>query len=141
MANSAMFGGLVVDETGNAAKVEYVGERACYVVDDDGFVRHIDAEEVDRQVLRFMGGQVEDHRDEAVTQMMDMMNKDDIFTKAAIESTINNMEDNVGQPIPEQARQWLGMLGFRVVIDYDGTVTNIEMPEMPEGGFPGLGGM
>jgi len=111
------------------------------VVDDDGFVRHIDAEEVDRQVLRFMSGEVEEHRGEAVSQMMQMMDKDDIFTKAAIESTINNMEDNVGQPIPEQARQWLGMLGFRIVIDYDGTVTDIQMPEMPEGGFPGLGGM
>jgi len=141
MANSAMFGGLVVDENGEAAKVKYVGERACYVVDDDGFVRHIDAEEVDRQVLRFMSGEVEEHRGEAVSQMMQMMDKDDIFTKAAIESTINNMEDNVGQPIPEQARQWLGMLGFRIVIDYDGTVTDIQMPEMPEGGFPGLGGM
>lgn len=138
MANAAMFGGLVVDENNNAAKVKYVGESACYVVDDDGFLRHIDAEQVDRQVLLFMREQVEGHRDMAVDQMMQMMDKDDLFTKAAIESTINNMEENVGQPIPEQARQYLGMLGFRIVIDFDGTVKDIEMPEMPEDGFPGL---
>ena len=44
MAGSAMFAGLVVDEDGNAAEVAYVGENACYVVDDDDFRRHIDAE-------------------------------------------------------------------------------------------------
>ena len=60
--------------------------------------------------------------------MLDMMGKDDIFTKAAVESSIDNIEDSVGQPIPEEARQFLGMLGFRVVIDYEGTVVDMELP-------------
>lgn len=128
MATNAMFAGLVVDEDGNAAEIAYVGENACYVVMDDDFKRHIDAEEVDRQVLRYMRGQVEENRDIAVTQMMDMLGKDDIFTKAAVESSINNIDQNVGQPIPEEARQWMGMLGFRIVIDFHGNVTDIQMP-------------
>ena len=128
MAGSAMFAGLVVDEEGNAAEVAYVGENACYVVNDDDFRRHIDAEEVDRQVLRFMRGQVEDQRDLAVDAMLNMMGKDDIFTKAAVESSINNIEDSVGQPIPEDARQYLGMLGFRIVIDFHGNVVDMELP-------------
>jgi hypothetical protein len=128
MAGSAMFAGLVVDEEGNAAEVAYVGENACYVVNDDDFRRHIDAEEVDRQVLRFMRGQVEDQRDLAVDAMLNMMGKDDIFTKAAVESSINNIEDSVGQPIPEDARQYLGMLGFRIIIDFHGNVVDMELP-------------
>lgn len=128
MANNAMFAGLVVDEDGNAAEVAWVGENACYVVMDDDFRRHIDAEQVDKQVLRFMRGQVEEHRDLAVTQMLDMLGKDDIFTKAAVESSINNIDQQVGQPIPEEARQWMGMLGFRVVIDFHGNVTDIQLP-------------
>ena len=128
MAPTAMFAGLVFDEEGNVAELAHVGQDACYVVDDDGFRRHIDAAQVDVQVLRFMRGQVEDHRDLAVSTMLDMLGKDDIFTKAAIESSINNMEESVGQPIPEDARQWLGMLGFRIVIDFQGTVVDIEMP-------------
>jgi hypothetical protein len=56
------------------------------------------------------------------------MGKDDIFTKAALESSINRMEEAVGQPIPEEARQWMGMLGFRIVIDDQGNVVDIEMP-------------
>lgn len=128
MAKSAMFGGLVVDEAGNAADVAYVGANACYVVYDDDFKRHIDAEQIDRQVLQFMRNQVEDHRDVAVSAMLEIMGKDDIFTKAAVESSINNMDQAVGQPIPEQARQWLGMLGFRIVIDFHGHVVDIDMP-------------
>lgn len=128
MAQNAMFAGLVVDETGNAAEIAWVGANACYVVMDDDFRRHIDAEEVDKQVLRHMRGQVDEHRDIAVEQMMDMMGKDDLFTKAALEASINNIEENVGQPIPEEARQWMGMLGFRIVIDYQGNVVDIQMP-------------
>lgn len=128
MARNAMFTGLVVDEAGNLAEVALVGEKACYVVLDDDFRRHIDAEQVDAQVLRFMRDQVDDHRDIAVEQMLTMLGKDDIFTKVAVESSINNIEKNVGQPIPEEARQWMGMLGFRIVIDFHGNVTNIQMP-------------
>ena len=128
MTKSAMFGGLVVDENGKAADVAYVGENACYVVMDDDFKRHIDAGQVDIQVLRFMREQVQDNRELAVSQMLQMMGKDDIFTKAAVESSINNIDKQVGQPIPEDARQWLGMLGFRIVIDFHGNVTDIQMP-------------
>ncbi len=128
MANSAMFEGLVFDERRKAAQVNHVGERACYVVDEDGFLRHIDAAQVDQQVLEFLKGQVDEHRDLAVSGMLDLMGKDDIFTKAAVESSIDNIDQAVGQAIPEQSRQWLGMMGFRVIIDDQGEVVDIEMP-------------
>jgi len=128
MARTAMFTGLVFDQTGQVAEVTYVGENACYVVYEDDFKRHIDAALVDRQVLRFMRQQVEGNRDLAVGAMLEMMGRDDLFTKVAVESTIDRMEDAVGQPIPEDARQWLGMLGFKIVIDDQGEVVDIQMP-------------
>jgi hypothetical protein len=128
MARTAMFAGLVFDEAGNPAQIAYVGEDACYVIDDDDFHRHINAEGVDRAVLRFMREEVDDHREIAVQQMLEMMGQDDLFTKAAVESSINRMEDAVGQPIPEDARRWLGMLGFKIVIDVQGSVVDIQMP-------------
>ncbi len=134
MARTAMFAGLVFDEAGNPAEIAYVGEDACYVVDDDDFRRHIDAAQVDRAVLRFLRGQVEDNREIAVKSMLEMMGQDDVFTKAAVESSINRMEDAVGQPIPEDARQWLGMLGFKIVIDVHGSVVDIQMPAGGAGG-------
>ncbi len=136
MASAAMFAGLVFDEEGRPAEVDWVGQNACYVVLDDDFRRYIDAAQVDRQVLRFLREQVEGQREMAVTTMLEMLGKDDLFTKAAIEASIERMEEAVGQPIPEEARQWLGMLGFRVVIDFHGNVVNIQMPAggMDEGG-------
>lgn len=128
MAKSAMFAGLVFDESGRLAQVAHVGENACYVVMDGDFKRHVDAEVVDIQVLRFMRTQVEGQRDLAVKTMLDMLGKDDVFTKAALESSINNIEKNVGQPLPEDARQWIGMMGFKVIIDFHGTVVDIQMP-------------
>lgn len=136
MARTAMFAGLVFDEVGKPAEIAYVGEDACYVVDDDDFRRHINAAQVDRSVLRFLREQVEDNREIAVQSMLEMMGQDDVFTKAAVESSINNMEDSVGQPIPEDARQWMGMLGFRIVIDIHGNVVDVQMPS---GGIEGEG--
>ena len=128
MPNEAMFTGLVFDENDQPAELKFVGTQPCYVVDDDGFLRHIDAQGVDRQVMRFMREQVDGNRDVAVSAMLEMMGKDDIFSKAAVESSINNMEEAVGQPIPDQAKQWLGMLGFKIVINYEGEVVDVVMP-------------
>ncbi len=139
MARTAMFTGLVFDPQGQVAEVAWVGESACYVVYEDDFKRHIDAERVDRQVLRFMRQQVEGSRDLAVGAMLEMMGRDDLFTKAAVESTIDRMEENVGQPIPEDARQWLGMLGFRIVIDFHGDVVDIALPAAATGDDSGEG--
>ncbi len=128
MAQFAMFAGLVFDEAGNPAEVASVGNEACYVVLDEDFRRHIDAAELDRHVLRTLREQVEGSRDLAVSTMLDMMGQDDLFTKAAVESSIDRMEEAVGQPIPQDALQWLGMLGFRIVIDFHGHVVDLDMP-------------
>ncbi len=131
MQHSAMFEGLVIDEGGRTAPVEYVGARACYVVWDDDFKRYVDAAEVDAQVLRTMRAQVEDQRDIAVSTMLQMLGQDDLFTKAAVESSINNLEQAVGTPIPPDMRDTLGMLGFRIVIDDHGAVIDIVVPGKP----------
>ncbi len=131
MAPHAMFEGLVFDEEGKPAATTMIGEDAYYVLNDDDFRRHIDATVIDRQVLRFMRGQVEGAKDEAVEAMLQMMGKDDLFTKAAVESSINNMEDAVGNVIPVEGRQMLGMLGFKIKVDYQGNVLDINMPSAP----------
>ncbi|MGL4650481.1 MAG: hypothetical protein ACRC1H_13820 [Caldilineaceae bacterium] len=128
MARNAMFEGLVFDESGRPAPVEYVGENACYIVWDGDFKRFVDAAGVDGQVLRTLRELVEGQRDMAVTAMLQMMGQDDLFTKAAVESSINNMEKAVGQPMPYEMRMQLGMMGFRIVIDESGTMVDFAMP-------------
>jgi hypothetical protein len=61
--------------------------------------------------------------------MLQMLGKDDLFTKAMIDASIKNMDQILNQGLPEGARAWLGMLGFRVIVDTHGQVVRLEMPE------------
>lgn len=130
MANAAMFEGLVVDSEGRRLEVEWVGADACYIVDDAGFRRHIDASIVDQQVLGFLQKQVEAQKDAAVRGILQLLGKEDVFSKTAVEYSINHMDETLGQPLPPQARDVLGMMGFRIEIDERGDLLAIRMPEM-----------
>ena len=134
MAKQALFEGLVYDELEALVETTVIGEEAHYVVDDDGFRRHISSEEVDRQVLSIFLDQLEDNKDLAVDQMLKMMGKDDLFTKAAIDASLRqvDMEQIIAQGIPEQARNMMGMLGFRIVINFRGEVVKLDQPSSPE---------
>ena len=124
----ALFAGLVFNERDQPAEVVYLGETPFYVILDDDFRRHVEARAVDSQVMHWLRDRIMEHQDLVTEQAMRMIGRDDLFTKAAVESTIEHMEDAVGQPIPEEARQWLGMLGFKIIIDEQGTVVDIQMP-------------
>ncbi len=130
----AFFEGLIETEDGAPVSVATVGQTDYYVIDDAGFKRHVEADEVDRVVLAQFLGQMQEHRDEASQAMMKMMGSEDLFTKAAVDSTLKNVsvDQMLGQRLPSEARQWLGMLGLRVVIDYHGEVVRVEMPAAPE---------
>lgn len=134
MANRALFEGLVYDEEGNSVETAVIGTESYYVVNDDGFLRHVDSEVVDRQVLGVFLTQLEENKDLAVEQMLNMMGKDDLFTKAAIDASLRNidMDQIIAQGIPEQARNMMGMLGFRIVINHHGEVIKLDQPTMPD---------
>ncbi|MCB9420893.1 MAG: hypothetical protein H6667_13885 [Ardenticatenaceae bacterium] len=134
MARQAMFAGLVYDENERVVETAVIGPDAFYVIDDDGFKRHIDSEEVDRQVLGFFLAQLEDNKELAVEQMLNMMGKDDLFTKAAIDASLRNvnMDEIIAQGVPEQARNMLGMLGFRITINLHGEVIKLDQPTIPD---------
>lgn len=127
-SHHAMFAGLVFNQAGEPAEVAYIGSEAHYVILDDDFRRHVAARDVDRQVLARLREMMEPFRDQAVVEMMRMMGKEDLFTKAMIDSSLKNWEQALGQPIPEDMRAWLGMLGFRVVVDVHGEVVEMDLP-------------
>jgi hypothetical protein len=128
MSNKALFAGLVMDENGRPLEVASIGDEAQYVIDDNGFRRHIDAETIDRQVLTQLQSQIEANKDAVEQGLMKMMGSEDIFTKAAIDKSIQNMDQVLNQGLPEDARQMLGMMGFRVVVNYHGEVLRIDQP-------------
>ena len=136
MATKALFKGLVIDENDNPVPVNYVGGETFYVVDDAGFLRHIPSEEVDRQVLEFLKGQVEGNEEAITEQTAKMLGQEDLFTRAMMLNQIKNMgsqfEKLLDTGIPEEGLSYLGMLGFRVVINLHGEVVRVDQPSAPD---------
>ncbi len=132
MAQHSLFAGLVVDEDDRGVDIVLVGGESFYVVDDDGFLRHIESEHVDRQVLDQLQEMVKGHEDMISEGTMKMIGQEDIFTKAAIETSLQNMDAQfdalLQSGLPEDMRAYLGMMGFRVVINVHGEVLRIEQP-------------
>jgi hypothetical protein len=120
---------LVQDEWGNPVDVVMVGGVPNYVVVDAGFRRHVESEVVDRQVIEMLREQFMAHREVATEAMLQMLGKEDLFTKAMIDASIKNMDQVIERGLPEAAKAWLGMLGFRVLINTHGEVIELDMPE------------
>ncbi len=136
MSQQAMFKGLVYDEYENLLETSVIGGEAQYIVDDDGFLRHVDAESVDRRILDFFLEQLDQNKELAVEQALEMLGQDDLLTKAAIDASLRNIDADqiLAQGIPAQARDMLGMFGLRVYVNVHGEVVRIEQPAAPEAG-------
>ena len=134
MASRALFAGLVVDEMGEHVETVTVGGEAFYVVDDDGFRRHVESEQVDRFVLARIFSMMEGQEEFISENTMKMLGQEDIFTKAAIEQSLKNLDEQVEAllqlGLPEDSMSYLGMMGFRVRIDHHGEVLEISQPGM-----------
>lgn len=138
MQKKALFEGLVVDEFDRPVEVAYVGDDPCYVVDDQGFRRHIDAQIVDRQVLQSFKDLISGHEDIVSEQAAQMLGQDDIFTRANITQQIKNLDQYFDQLVatglPEEQRAYMGMMGFKVRINIHGEVLEVEQPGMTDPG-------
>lgn len=132
MPKKAIFEGLIYDEYEKPVGSGFIGSEPCYIVDDDGFLRHIPAEDVDLQVWQFMQKQIEGNEDLLSEQAAGMLGQDDIFTMAAIQSQLKNMDAQFDQlvqtGIPEESRLYMGMIGFRIIISIHGEVLEIIQP-------------
>ena len=134
MPKQALFAGLVVDEIGQPAETTYVGDEPCYVLDDAGFRRHISSEQIDLQVLHHLQDLMKGSENLISEQTAKMLGQEDLFSVAAIAQQLKNMDKQfellLQQGIPEDARAYLGMMGFKVVVNYQGEVLRIEQPGM-----------
>ncbi len=132
MARQPLFAGLVADEAGNAVETAYVGDEPCYVVNDGGFRRHIASEQVDRVVLGHLADAMKGNEGLISEQTARMLGQDDIFSRAVIEQQLKNMEkqfDTILETgIPEEGRAYLGMMGFKIIINVHGEVIRVEQP-------------
>ena len=132
MPRQPLFAGLVLDEFGNPAESTLVGEEPCYVVDDGGFRRHIPSEQVDRQVFNHLVEMMKGSEEFLSEQTAKMLGQEDVFTVAAIQQQLKNIDQQFDQLIqaglPEDMRAYLGMMGFKIIINVHREVVKIEQP-------------
>ncbi|MCA2000991.1 MAG: hypothetical protein LDL51_03910 [Chloroflexi bacterium] len=138
MPAQPLFAGLVLDELGAPVETAFIGSEACYVVNDAGFLRHIPAEQVDRAVLAQIAETFKGSEDFISEQTAKMLGQDDPFSKAMIERQLKNIDKQfdalIQAGLPEEMRAYLGMMGFRVVINYHGEVVRVEQPGAAQDG-------
>jgi len=134
MPAEPLFTGLVFDEEDQPVETAFVGSEPCYVVDDDGFMRHVPSAEVDRQVLDLMWEGIEGHEEIISEQAAKMSGQDDIFSRAIFLEQLKNIDRQFDQLIeeglPEEGRAYMGMTGFKVIINHHGEVVSVEQPGM-----------
>jgi len=135
MSREPLFKGLIVDEYDQPVGTSTIGEDPFYVVNDAGFMRHIPSDEVDLKVLGMLGSQISGNEEMIADQTVKMLGQDDLFTHAIIQNQLKNLDKQFNQllqtGIPEEARTYLGMTGFRIVIDVHGEVVRVEQPSAP----------
>ena len=132
MTRQPLFAGLVFDELDRPVETAYVGADPCYVVNDAGFRHHIPSEQVDHQVLNEIKSLIQGNEDLLSEQTAKMIGSEDPFSRAMIQNQIKNIDQQFEQlfeiGIPEDMRTYLGMTGFKVIIDYHGIVLRVEQP-------------
>ena len=132
MPRQPLFAGLVLDEFGNVTESTLVGAEPCYVVDDAGFLRHIPSEQVDRQVLNQLAEMMKGSEEFLSEQTAKMLGQEDVFSKAAIQQQLKNIDKQFDQllqmGLPEDMRAYLGMMGFKIIINVHGEVLRVEQP-------------
>jgi hypothetical protein len=126
----ALFEGLVFTPQGEPAAVAMVGSEPCYVIPDAGFRRHVEAEKIDRQVMEWLQQQILSNQELVIQGTMSLLGQDDLFTKAMIDASLQDLDKQaerlMNQGLPAEIRAWLGMLGFRVVVNVHGELVEIE---------------
>lgn len=132
MTRAALFAGLVVDEFDRAVEVTTIGGEPCYVVNDDGFRRHIPSEQVDRAVLKHLSEMIQGNEDLLAKEGAKMLGQDDPFSRAMLESQFKNFQGQFDRVldagIPEAGRAYMGMMGFKIRINLHGEVLEIIQP-------------
>jgi hypothetical protein len=133
----ALFADLVFNEAGQPAQVVYIGPVPHYAVPDGDFLRHVEAEYVDRQIVASIQERILAMRDLVTEGVIHMLGEEDLFTRASIEHAIENMDRMLepGAVDIDELRTALWMTGFRATVDVHGDLVHLEMPGW-EGGEP-----
>jgi hypothetical protein len=133
----ALFADLVFNEEGQPARVVTIGDVPHYAVPDRDFLRHVEAEYVDRQIVTAIQERVLAMRDVVTEGLVHMLGEEDLFTRPSIEHAIEHM-DRILEPGAvdvDELRTALWMTGFRATVDVHGELVHLELPGLDDGEY------
>jgi len=132
VAQSAIFADLVFNEEGERARVVEIGGVPHYAVPDGGFLRHVEARLVDRQIVFALKERFLAMEDAVIEGLIQMLGEEGPFTRAAIKHAIENMDQILESGVvnAEELRTALWMTKFRAVVDVHGDLVRLELPGM-----------
>jgi hypothetical protein len=125
-----LFADLVFNEEGERAEIATIGGEPFYAVPDDDFLRHVEAEVVDRQIVKALQDHLREMKHVVTEGVIQMLGEETLFTRASIEHAIENM-DRILEPgavDADELRTALWMAGFRAVIDVHGDLVRLDIP-------------
>jgi hypothetical protein len=130
----ALFADLVFNEDGLPTRVVYIGDVPHYAIPDGDFLRHVEAEYVDRQIVAAIQERILAMREAVTEGVIHMLGQEDLFTRASIEHAIENMDRILepGNVDVDELRTALWMLKFRAVVDVHGDVAVLDIPGWAE---------
>ena len=114
MAAQALFAGLVFGAAGAPAATAHVGAEPQYVIAEDGFNWHVPSASIDRAVLVALREQISQHKDLVSSSTLQLLGKDDLFTKALVDSSLRNLDQHCGAAAgsaPVAGHAWLSHCG------------------------------
>jgi len=133
----ALFADLVFNEEGQPAKAIYIGDVPHYAVPDGDFLRHVEAERVDRQIVAPLQERILAMRDLVTEGVVHMLGQEGLFTRASIEHAIENMNHILepGNVDVDELRTTLWMLKFRAIVNVHGDVVRLDVPGWEDGEY------
>ncbi len=132
----ALFADLVFNQDGQIAEVVYIGAVPHYAVLDGDFLRHVEALQVDGEVVRVLQERFSQMSDVVADSAIQMLGHEGLFTRASIKHAIEHMDRLLepGMVNVDEFRTALWMSKFRAIVDRHGDVVKVELPglELPE---------
>jgi len=125
-----LFADLIFNEDGQPVQAIYIGAVPHYAVPDGDFLRHVEAEHVDRQIVALMQERILAMRDLVTEGVVHMLGQEDLFTRASIEHAIENMDRILepGNVDVDELRTALWMTKFRATVNVHGDVVHLDIP-------------
>ena len=134
----AVFADLVFNQAGQVVQVVDIGGVPHYAVPDGDFMRHVEAEYVDRQIVTLIQERIRPMKDLIADQMVEVLQQEELFTRASVGFAIDNLDRILepGNVDVDELRMALWMAKFRAVVDVHGDVVQLDLPgfegEAPE---------